>query len=175
MKIVPWKFKESKLHFKVEVICYLPLVTEFDQFPDIWIRQFYNKLKWTCQSVKRCGNILRANYYLFGKRSDINWKPVVNLCIPRLKFFCIISVPLSLRAVVSTSRQLKKKVSFIFCPWIGFRTHATKTQFSSSPILFFCVTTCQNWFLIRREESPRITLVWKYFRWSFYINFLPVN
>ena len=49
-------------------------------------------MKWTCQSVKRYGKILRTNYHLFGNRSNINWKPVVNSYTPSLKCICTIQL-----------------------------------------------------------------------------------
>ena len=63
---------------------------KFHQFPGICIKLSCNKLKGTFQSVKRYGEILRANYHFFlTLRSYIIWKPVVNLCTPRLKIVYI--------------------------------------------------------------------------------------
>ena len=63
---------------------------KFHQFPGIRIKLFCNKLKGTFQSVKRYGEILRANYHFFlTLRSYIIWKPVVNLCTPKLKIVYI--------------------------------------------------------------------------------------
>ena len=64
-------------------------------------------------------------------------------------------MPFSLRAILSTSR-LKKKFSFIFCPWKEFRTHVSKIVWLFSNSLFFRVAASQNWFLARTPVCTTI-------------------
>ena len=57
--------RSAKCILKSKLYAFFTRPPKFHQFPGICIKLFCNKLKGTFQSVKRYGEILRANYHFF--------------------------------------------------------------------------------------------------------------